>query len=374
MKCWPPRLTLTSTPRLSVSKQQQSFQTGFRTLDPAAPGEFSIDAVGQFNQKALMRLSVALCTFNGERFLLEQLESVKRQMRLPDELVVCDDGSNDGTLAIVGRFAEHAGFKISVCVNPTRLGVTQNFARAFSLCSGELIVPCDQDDIWEPEKLALLESAFRADEGLLLAFHDLAVINLEGRLIGGTQWQRLDFATPQKAQVNSGQAFERLLRFNVVTGAAMAFRSSLSARVLPIPDCFVHDEWIALVAAASGRVANIDRPLVRYRQHDGQAIGTTASTLMSQYRHARSKMGRSYFTQMVARTRLLHERLRTHSDALLNPDYLALVEEKLEHAQARLRMRNQTLIRWPLAIGEAVRGRYNRFGYGFKSFLQDLVL
>jgi glycosyltransferase involved in cell wall biosynthesis len=321
-----------------------------------------------------MTLSVALCTFNGERYLLDQLESIARQSRLPDELVVCDDGSEDGTAAVIGGFAERADFKISFCENASRLGVTQNFARAFSLCSGDVIVPCDQDDLWEPEKLAVLDAAFRNDPALLLAFHDLAVVTPEGQFTGHTQWQRLRFDRPLQANVNGGDAFARLLRFNLVTGAAMAFRSSLRNRALPIPEGFVHDEWFGLIAAATGRVLGIDQPLVRYRQHVRQAIGAATPDFMAQYRYARSNMGRAYFVRMVERTRQLQERLLALGDALIQPNDLSLVEEKLLHAHARLRMRDQTLIRWPLAIGEAVRGRYGRFGYGFKSFLQDLVL
>jgi glycosyltransferase involved in cell wall biosynthesis len=321
-----------------------------------------------------MRLSVALCTFNGERYLLEQLESIERQTRLPDEIVVCDDGSEDDTAAIIGRFTSRARVKVSLCVNPTRLGVTQNFARAFSLCQGDLLVPCDQDDVWEPQKLAVLEAAFRDDPQLLLAFHDLALITPEGKFSGDTQWQRLHFGPGQQGEVNAGEAFERLLRFNVVTGAAMAFRASLLNLALPVPEWFVHDEWLGLVAAGTGRVRCIDQPLVRYRQHDKQAIGAAGSALLSQFRHARANMDRAYFVRLLERTQSLQERLRANADAVLHAKYHSLVSEKRSHAQARLRMRDQTLIRWPLAIGEAFRGRYGRFGYGFRSFLQDLVL
>lgn len=321
-----------------------------------------------------MKVSVALCTFNGEPFLLEQLNSILRQTRPPDELVVCDDGSTDGTAAAISRFAERVGFKVSFCVNAERLGVTRNFASAFSRCTGDLIIPCDQDDVWESDKLAVLENLFRDDTGLLLAFHDLAVVAPDGNVAGPTQWERLRFGAYLQARVNDGEGFESLLRFNVVTGAAMAFRSSLREQVLPIPEGFVHDEWIALIAAAAGRIMCIDRPLVRYRQHARQAIGAASSNLAAQYRQARDNMGRAYFVRMVERTRRLHERLSALASPLPNRSHLSMVEEKLLHAQTRLRMREQTLIRWPLAIGEAVRGRYGRFGYGFKSFLQDLVL
>jgi len=321
-----------------------------------------------------MKISVALCTFNGEPFLLDQLNSIEQQSRPPDELVVCDDRSEDGTAAVVDRFARRAGFKISFSVNANRLGVTENFGRALSLCSGDVIVPCDQDDLWEPDKLAVLETCFRNDPELLLVFSDLAIVTPEGELADRTQWQRLQFGRSLRAEVNGGRAFELLLRFNVITGAAMAFRSSLRERALPIPDGFVHDEWIGLVAAATGRVLCIDRPLVRYRQHARQAIGPAAANMLAQYRHARTNMGRPYFEQLVERTRRLHERLSAHRGALLHRGSLSMVGEKLLHAETRLRMRDEALIRWPLAIGEAVRGRYSRFGYGLKSFFQDLVL
>jgi hypothetical protein len=154
----------------------------------------------------------------------------------------------------------------------------------------------------------------------------------------------------------------------------MAFRASLLNRALPIPKFFVHDEWLSLVAAATGPILSIDRPLVRYRQHDRQAIGAAASALFAQYRYAQANMDRPYFVRMLERTQSLQERLQTNADAVVQQRYHSLVSEKRSHAQIRLRMRDQALIRWPLAIGEAVRGRYGRFGYGFKSFLQDLVL
>ena len=289
----------------------------------------------------LMLLSVALCTFNGERYLLEQLESIARQTRLPDELVVCDDASEDGTAAIIGQFADRAGFKISFCQNVRRLGVTQNFAQAFSLCSGDIIVPCDQDDLWGAAKLAVLEGAFRDHADLVLAFHDLDLIASDGEVAGCTQWQRLGFGPSRQTQINRGEAFPQLLRYNVITGAAMAFRRSLLELALPVPDCFVHDEWLGLVAAASGKILSIDRQLAGYRQHEGQAIGAAASALFAQYRYARANMNRAYFVRMLQRTQCLQDRLQTAADANVPASYHSLVREKRSHAQTRLRMRDQ---------------------------------
>src|SRR5688572_14133745 len=99
------------------------------------------------------KFSVAMCTYNGARYLKEQLDSFTVQTRLPDELIVCDDGSSDETCQIVSTFAASAPFTVRLEVNQQTLGSTQNFAKAIQLCRGDLIALCDQDDVWLPGKL-----------------------------------------------------------------------------------------------------------------------------------------------------------------------------------------------------------------------------
>ena len=99
-------------------------------------------------------ISVALCTYNGERFLEEQLASLEAQERRPDELVVCDDRSTDNTVSLLESFARTASFPVRIHINPINLGSTVNFDRAMRLCAGSLIAFCDQDDIWSPVHLS----------------------------------------------------------------------------------------------------------------------------------------------------------------------------------------------------------------------------
>ncbi|MBC7931137.1 MAG: glycosyltransferase, partial [Rubrivivax sp.] len=96
------------------------------------------------------RLSIAMCTYDGGRYLAEQLASIAAQTRAPDELVVCDDRSRDETTSIVRRFAETAPFPVRLYVNEQNLGSTRNFEKAIGLCEGELIALSDQDDVWLP--------------------------------------------------------------------------------------------------------------------------------------------------------------------------------------------------------------------------------
>src|SRR6266704_3029265 len=102
------------------------------------------------------QISIALCTYNGARFLPEQLESIAAQTRLPDEMVVCDDRSADETTDIIRTFAKNALFPVRLEINEQKLGSTKNFEKAIRLCHGEIIAPADQDDVWNPQKLSKL--------------------------------------------------------------------------------------------------------------------------------------------------------------------------------------------------------------------------
>ena len=108
------------------------------------------------------RISVAMCTYNGERFLAQQLVSIAQQSRPPDELVVCDDGSTDRTVAMIREFAVSVRYPVRVFENEHNLGVAANFERAIRLCEGNLIALADQDDIWYPIRLERSEQELTA--------------------------------------------------------------------------------------------------------------------------------------------------------------------------------------------------------------------
>jgi glycosyltransferase involved in cell wall biosynthesis len=215
--------------------------------------------------------SIALATLNGESYLLPQLESIARQTRLPAELVVCDDGSHDRTLAIVEGFARRAPFPVRLHANPVRLGYRENFIRAAALCGGDLIAFCDQDDIWDADKLAAMEEPFR-DPAVLLAYHNAIVIDDEeralGRLYRGTSGVRI-FAPLA------------LDPWNIINGFTQVFRRSLT-RFTPLHGASLdpfwsgerlgHDHWYPFLASVFGTVVRLAVPLARYRQHGGNSL------------------------------------------------------------------------------------------------------
>ena len=130
-------------------------------------------------------VSIALCTYNGERFLDAQLTSLAEQSHRPDEVVICDDDSSDGTLGIIQAFADTAPFKVRVFRNSQNLGYVKNFEKAVSLCQGDVIFMCDQDDVWHPEKIEICLGVLDAEQTVGLVLHDFNWIDAVGRSYPG---------------------------------------------------------------------------------------------------------------------------------------------------------------------------------------------
>jgi hypothetical protein len=218
------------------------------------------------------RISVALCTYNGERFLPQQLASIARQTRLPDELIVCDDRSADRTVSILREFAATAPYPVRIYENEHNLGSAANFERAIRLCGGNLIALSDQDDIWYPIRLQRSEQEFTIHPQAGLIFSDADIINERNELTGPTMWQRLGFAGKRARDLLGGE-YLVLAKHRFVTGATVVFRASLRDRCLPIGEGWIHDEWIALITAAFFELRPIDQPLIQYRIHGSQQVG-----------------------------------------------------------------------------------------------------
>lgn len=222
-----------------------------------------------------MKVSVALATYNGGLFLPEQLASLVGQTRLPDELVVSDDGSTDDTLDILRRFAAGAPFPVVILDKSERLGFADNFLFAAEHCRHDLIALCDQDDVWLPRKLEL--GAGRVEEdGSLLSMHPLTVTDETLR--------PTNFIWDQGIKADVVHEPLSLHPFATGWGNSMVFRKELvdliarerRPRQPMAPEKpLSHDSWIYMLAAALGRVSAINLPLLLYRQH-GQTATVAA--------------------------------------------------------------------------------------------------
>jgi glycosyltransferase involved in cell wall biosynthesis len=218
-------------------------------------------------------ISVALCTYNGARFLEEQLASLQAQERCPDELVVCDDGSTDKTVELLEAFAKIAPFPVRIHVNPANLGSTRNFDRAMRLCAGTLIAFCDQDDVWHSTRLSECARVLGFDPRLGLVFSNAQLIDEMGTRLPGRLWDKFDFPPLIRECIRRGDMLP-LVRYRFVTGATVMFRAQLRESICPAAGEWLHDGWIAAIAACIARVGFVDEPLIQYRVHSRQQVGT----------------------------------------------------------------------------------------------------
>ena len=225
-------------------------------------------------------ISIAMCTYNGERFLREQTESFVRQSRLPDQLVICDDGSTDATRSCLTEFARTSPFPVELRFNTTTLGVARNFEQALMACTSDYVALCDQDDRWIPTKLQRLAELLDANPNAGFACSDADLIDKRGRSINRTLWeiQRLNPPT-----VYGRLPFERrdyLVRSNCVTGATMMLRRDRLWNCLaPIPPSWIHDHWLVVLCEILNTTGCMCPDLLtQYRLHPGQTIGVNPRT------------------------------------------------------------------------------------------------
>ncbi len=329
-------------------------------ISPAIP---SVDVVN-----TRLSLSIALATYNGERYIAEQLESILRQTRLPDELVVSDDASVDATRAIVLDFARHAPFPVRFHANIERLGSTRNFEVAIRACGGDIIFLCDQDDVWYPDKIALMEERFINDPEAGIVFTDADVVDQDLHPLGLRLWKAVRFSPGEQAQVSAQGAFSVLLKRFAVTGATMAFRSSYRDLVLPISELWVHDGWIAMLIAAVSQLAALPTPLIAYRQHSANQIGIP-------YRgRNHGKTCAAIHGPQVLRYEAVLARLREFADRF--PDSrqnMHRLDETTTFLRARAALPDTRWRRLPGALRELAALRYHRYAKGLKSFRKDLL-
>jgi len=330
--------------------------------------------------KNSLRISIAMCTFNGAHYLGEQLASIASQTRPPDELVVCDDVSSDSSIDIVKDFASRSTFPVRLLSNEQRLGSTRNFEKAVRECSGEIIALADQDDVWHPEKLELIESSLarRPEAGLVFSDADIVDENLQPT--GRRMWHEVGFRERQKDLIRKGRGLEVLLLGWSVTGATMAFRSCFRDLVLPIPENvpMIHDGWIALMIAAIAEVDFIDQPLILYRQHSEQQIGAPNAQALEvsikSMKALKEAAGRIHsYDGLVQIIETVKRRLTEREVApewQRSSDYL---ESWLEHVRIRMNLPTGVLARASAVLKEFLAWRYHRYASGTTSAAKDLI-
>lgn len=310
-----------------------------------------------------------LCTRNGAEFVGRQVESILTQVPAPDELVVGDDASTDATVAIVEQLAAAHGVALVLRRHDPALGVVGNFADALAHASGELIALSDQDDVWHEGKLAAMAAAFDADPALLLAHSDARLVDAAGTALGLTLLDALEATPDERAGLEHGDAFATLLRRNLVTGATVVLRRRLLDAAVPFPADWVHDEWLAAIAAATGTLRLLPAQLIDYRQHGGNQIGARRPTMRDRWSKLREPR-EPRASWLVARNEQLVAGLERLGGAV-PAGKLDAAKARLAHEKRRRALPAVHLARLPRILSR--RGDYARYSRGSIDMLRDLM-
>jgi len=317
------------------------------------------------------KISIAMTTFNGARFLEDQLLSLASQTRLPDEVVICDDVSTDDTENIVAQFSQSSPLTINFSKNSERLGVSRNFQKAINKCSGDLILLSDQDDFWFSHKVSTIERLFIENPTVMVSLNDQEIAEEDLRPTGITTFGN-----------------SRGLGLGIIYsyGCCTAIRRCFLDFVLPFPpEPIAFDGWIHRVASALGVQSVIEDSLQFFRRHEfnnsasvvSQPKQTDLFTSFVEYRYANPVA--SWLNEINASVELVH-RLHKHSDLVKKMGLYSRSMSQCDYERRRIKALYERLciskvsrvLRSILILNFYIKGKYEFF-HGWKSAVKDLI-
>lgn len=221
-----------------------------------------------------MKLSVALCTYNGEKFIVEQINSIVNQSVKVDEIIICDDGSTDNTIKLCESFQNISNTIIKIYQNEKTLRVSKNFEKAIGLTTGDLIFLSDQDDYWEKEKVAKTIAFFKQNPKATGFFSNANLMDENSIVIENKKlWDSVLFLENELNKPIDLYKYITQTK-SIVTGATMCFKREILNVILPFPSHgLIHDEWISLQLANQNALFYTNECLIKYRKHANQQIG-----------------------------------------------------------------------------------------------------
>jgi glycosyltransferase involved in cell wall biosynthesis len=231
-----------------------------------------------------MKITAAVCTYNGERYILEQLNSILNQSIMVDEIIICDDQSTDKTIEIINSLIKSNPGIIQFHINDENLKVNKNFEKAISLSTGDYIFLSDQDDVWKEDKVEHILEVFEQNPTAQGVFSNAYLIDDEGNKRGSKSlWDKVLFI--ENTIKNQKELYSYISNVrNMVTGATLCLKRETKNFIFPFPDSrtMYHDEWIALILSFKNTLYYTTKKLISYRVHDSQQIGVIKTSVLKE--------------------------------------------------------------------------------------------
>lgn len=253
------------------------------------------------DQKLTPHISIAMATYNGAKYLTEQLQSLTQQLHLPFELVACDDGSTDGTVGLLEEFKTVSPFPVRIYRNNVNLGYAGNFFRAASLCKGEWVAFCDQDDVWLSNKLAAAAEAITRNSEACLILQNSYICNEALQYSGRLFPFRLKPVTYRRHSLPIVWVWEGFLQTVRRDLFSLAYLIERPANQYNLNQPAPHDQWVCTIAGAIGDVTVLAEPIALYRRHTAAVSGSHAAVKLGDMVRAVLKTNSSDY-ELLART------------------------------------------------------------------------
>lgn len=217
------------------------------------------------------KVNILMATYNGRKYLKEQIDSILNQTYTDFRLLISDDASTDSTLKILEQY-EKKDKRIEIYSHEKNIGVVANFEFLLSKVRSEYFMFADQDDVWENDKVE--KSLKKLEEtGSDLVFTDLEVVDEKLNQIAPSFWKQKGFYE----KIKKYNGFDALYLNNYINGCTMLCKSLWINKVLPFPrdsKYVIHDYWLALVVSQEGKLTYIEKPMMKYRQHGKNQVGS----------------------------------------------------------------------------------------------------
>lgn len=321
-------------------------------------------------------VTVVMCTYNGEAHLNSQMQAILHQSLLPTQIIVSDDGSADRTIEMVRDHfksvnANMPGLEtILLCNSGAPRGVTANFSSALGHSTGAFVVLTDQDDTWEHDRIAKGVAALKSNPGLLLIASDANLINADGLLDERSLFESKRICPSYVRRLCGQSALPELVRKNILPGMTFTMRRDLLDLALPIPESWMHDYWLAIVAATQSGLNVLDDRPVNYRQHGANVVGAQVRT-RRQWALRAFQAGASPAETVERYTAILNAQ---SADLLFDSRTTEILSSKLQFEVSRSEYSVRFVRRLRQVIGQALKGNYRRFAsHGNLNILRDLL-